>query len=282
MRATQYLLIPVLLLCISSASANSNAALHGDEANLYESNTFALGVGFGIVEFDTNVKVKKDGRLPYYIDLEGNLDLPERSPITTVYGGYHFNDRHSLYFAAFGINRKTTLLDFDENFEDILILSADITLTDKTRFYNVNYGYTIFQDNRSYVTLVAGINGMDLNLIAEARGQITVLGFTKSEVLLTGVNIFAPLPLIGMRFGFSFTPKWSFETVISIVAGSYKDVTARLRQTSINTRYKLTNHIGLILGLTYFDADVEVKNGDVTTDVFYGYNGGFIGMHFLY
>lgn len=132
------------------------------------------------------------------------------------------------------------------------------------------------------MTFVAGINGMDLNLIAEAKGQITVLGFTKSEVLLSDVNIFAPLPLIGMRFGFSFTPKWSFETIISIVAGSHKDVTARLRQTSINTRYKLTKHLGLILGLTYFDADIKVKDGDVTTDVFYGYNGGFIGMHFLY
>lgn len=145
MRAIHYLLIPVLLLCMASASAKSTVALHGDDANLYESNTFALGVGLGIVEFDTNIKVKKGAGLPYFIDLEGNLDLPERSHVTTIYGGYRFNDKHSLYFSLFGINRKTTLLDFDESYEDILIVSADITLTDKTRFYNVNYGYSIFQ-----------------------------------------------------------------------------------------------------------------------------------------
>lgn len=282
MRITQYILIPVMLFWLATASADSDVTLYGDEVNLYESKSFALGVGLGIVEFDTNIKVKKKGRLPYFIDLEGDLDLPERSHVTTVYGAYRYNDKHNLFLAGFGVNRQKTVQDFNGNYEDILIVSGDITLTDKTTFYNLSYGYTVFQDDRSYVTLVTGINGMDLKLIVEASGEITISGSTQSEVLLTDVNVFAPLPLIGMRFGFSFTPKWRFETVISIVDGSYKDVTASLRQTSINTRYKLTKHIGLILGITYFDVDVEVKNGGEKTEVFYGYDGGFVGVHFLY
>ncbi len=81
---------------------------------------------------------------------------------------------------------------------------------------------------------VAG-NGMDFRLLVEASGQITVGETTKTNDVLAVADVFVPLPLIGLNFGFSVTPKWSVATKISLVGGSFEDISAAVIQTSINS-----------------------------------------------
>lgn len=52
-------------------------------------------------------------------------------------------------------------------------------------------------------------------------------------------------------------------------------------QTSLNAIYGLTDHVGLAFGLAYFDADVRIEDDVEKTEIAYGYNGSFVGMHFL-
>lgn len=268
------------LLALSAGPVYAAVVSSGNEVTAYESNWFTLGVGFGIVEFDTNVKVSnKITGGSRYIDLEGNLGLPEDDQVNTIYGAYRFNDRHSLVFGYFEIDRDSSVLDFDANYDDIIIIKADISIEDNSRFYNVGYGYNLFRDDRSNITLVAGINSLDLKLKVEASGDLTVDGVTRSEVNITDANVLAPLPLFGLNFGFGFTPKWSIATKITLVGGSYQDVSANVLQTSINSLYKFSDRTGLLLGITYFDADVEIDDDDEVTDISYGYNGAFIGLH---
>lgn len=61
---------------------------------------------------------------------------------------------------------------------------------------------------------------------------------------------------------------------------NYEDVTATILQTLINGRYKLTNHIGVLMGITYFNAVVSIDEEKNLTDISYGYDGLFIGMFF--
>jgi len=90
----------------------------------------------------------------------------------------------------------------------------------------------------------------------------------------------APLPSIGLNFGFSFTPKWSLSTKVSVVGVSFGDVSTSVLQTSINARYKFNETVGLLMGITYFNASVTIDDETVITDIAYDYDGGFIGMHF--
>ncbi len=255
--------------------------MSGSESIAYEGTRWTIGVGYGLVGFDTNVKVtNKQTNRSRYIDLEGNLDLPKYSEVQTIYGAYRFNRKHSLLFGYFEIDRNSTLLNISQNIDDIVIIDARVSLSDKSRFYNFSYGYNLFQDDRSSVTFVAGLNSLDLKLEAEALGQLTVGGVTHSKAELVKANVIAPLPLLGLNFGFSFTPKWSISTRISLVGGSYDEVTAGVVQTSINSLYRFSEHSGLLLGMTYFDADVEIDDDDELTDVSYGYTGLFLGLHF--
>lgn len=270
----------ILLLCTTPSTTLANEAFHNDDVNLYNEKNFALGVGFGIVRFNTNAKVtdKATGRT-IFIDLEGSLNLPEISQVNTLYGAYKFNQNHSLLFGYFGIDRSSTLLNTNRSFGDVTV-EGDLKITDRSRYYYLSYGYNLFRDNRSAITLVAGVNGIDLNYSVNAGGQITWNDTISSKEKLLTANIFAPLPMFGMNFDFGFTPKWSMATKISIVGGSYDGISAQVLQTSINARYRLTNHVGILTGITYFISSINIDDKTDVTDITYNYGGAFIGMHF--
>lgn len=253
-----------------------------DKLELYQGYKFALGVGAAIVKFDTKMKVtdKKSGK-SVFLDPEGNLDLPEISHVTTIYGVYNFNQKHSIGFSFFGINRESSVFSFDKTFEDVRVV-GDATISDTTNFYRLDYGYTLFNDDRSKIKFIAGIYSLDLKYVFEAEGDITIDGITQSGSILEEANVFAPLPLIGLDFWFSFTPEWSMATKVGFVAGSYEDLSAVVFQTGINAQYKFTKHIGGVIGLVSFDADVVIEDNNEKQDISYAYDGLFMGVHFVF
>jgi hypothetical protein len=268
-------LVPMLNAGIASA------ALPGEEYLAHAGKKFALGVGLGLVEFDTNAKVtsKETGR-SRFVDLEGNLGLPRTDQVNTIYGAFKFNERHSLQFGYFAVKRENRLLDFSNDFNEIILLDTTVDIIDRSKFYNLAYGYRLFQDDRSEVTLAVGLKTIDLRLGVEAEGNLTINGVTQSIAEVVETDVIAPIPLIGLNFSFAFTPKWSIATRIGLVGGSYQEVSASILETSINAHYKIKKHIGLLLGLTHFDANIDVDEDDALTEVSYSYRGAFIGVHF--
>jgi len=269
----------MLLITVITASP---AYAEVDKLELYDDYKFALGVGAAIVKFDTKIKItdKQDGRR-IFLDPEGNLDLPETSSVTTIYGAYNFNQKHSIGFSFFGINRESSLFSFDKTFEEIRIV-GDATISDTTNFYRLDYGYTLFNDDRSKIKLLAGIYSLDLKYVFKAEGNITVDGVTTSGAILEEANVFAPLPLIGLDFWFSFTPEWSMATRVGFVAGKHEDLSAVVVQAGINAQYKFNRYIGGVIGLTSFAADIVIEDSIEKQDISYAYDGLFVGMHFVF
>ena len=135
---------------------------------------FALGVGYAIARFDTKVKFKdKQSGISVFVDGEGTLGLPETDILPVLYGAYRFTNKHMMGFSYFKVKRESTLLDFDEPVDDITI-TGQATLTDNTSFYNVFYGYSMYEDDRSRVQGLIGLNGLDLKYTFEANGTITL------------------------------------------------------------------------------------------------------------
>ena len=280
MKKYNFLQITGLLLVYAVSAAHADT--EPDRIELYKSGRFALGIGAAVVKFDSKVKfTDKQSGNSIFLDPEGNLDLPETSHVTTFYGAWNINPKHSLSFSFFNINRESSIIDIDETFEDVRVV-GNAKISDTTDFYQFTYGYALFNDERSKIKLVAGIYGLDLKYVFEAEGQITEDGVTSAGSVYEEAKVFAPLPLIGLDFWYSFTPEWALNTKVSFVAGSYEDVSAGVLQTSINAQYRFTDHVGLMFGLAYFDADVEIEDDIEKIDITYGYNGGYIGMHFIF
>jgi len=271
-----FLILFVATIVVSPAYADL------DKLELYSDYKFALGVGAAIVKFDTKMKfTDKQSGNSVFLDPEGNLDLPETSHVTTIYGRYNFNQKHSVGFSFFNVNRESSIFSFDKTFEDIRVV-GDATMTDTTNFYRLDYGYTLFNDDRSRIKFLAGIYSLDLEYVFEAKGDITEDGTTISGAIIEEANVFAPLPLIGLDFWFSFTPEWSMATRVGFVAGSYDDLSATVLQTGINAQYKFNRYVGGVIGLASFDANVTIEKSDETQDISYAYDGVFMGLHFTF
>jgi hypothetical protein len=274
-QASLTLFLMIALIAIDPVSAET------DDMNLYKGSKFALGVGTAIVRFDTNIKFtdKPAGR-KIYLDLEGNLDLPEVSTVLTFYGAYQIKPKHAIGFSFFSINRESEIINIDNTLEDVRIVGT-ASITDTTNFYRLDYGYNLFRDNSSKIDLMAGIYGLDLKYVFKADGEISEDGVTTTGSIEEEAKTFAPLPLIGLNFRFRITDSWRFATKVAFVTGSYSDLSATVTQTSIHALYNFSRRVGVVMGLTYFDADVVIEDDLERQDISYGYDGAYIGMHFL-
>ncbi len=267
-----------LLVVITATPAFAEA----DKLDLYGGYKFSLGVGAAIVKFDTKIKfTDKQSGQKVFLDPEGNLDLPDTSSVTTIYGSYNFNPKHNIGFSYFSVDRESSIFSFDKTFEDIRVV-GDATLSDSTEFLQLDYGYTLFNDDRSKIKLLAGLSMLDLKYVFKADGNITVDGVTTPGSILEEANVFAPLPMIGLDFWFSFTPKWSIATTVAFVAGKYEDVTAVVVKTGFNAQYEFSKHIGGVIGLTSFSTNVEVEDNIKKQEISYDYDGLFVGLHFIF
>jgi hypothetical protein len=241
--------------------------------------TLSIGIGAGLERFDTNVKFteKSTGRT-VFIDLEGTLGMPETDVVPILYGYWRINDKHGIGFSYFQIRRETTLLGIDENLGDLAI-KGDIKMSDKSRFYNLSYNYSIYHDDRAYVFLSLGINTIDLKYRVDAEGTIDFDGTPiVSAEYSQEVNQIAPLPMIGIDAWFALTPKWAFGTKFALVGGSYKEVTAKIIEIRIRAKYSFNKNVGLVFGINDFYSVIEIDEADLLTDINYGFSGFKIGI----
>jgi hypothetical protein len=276
----KYLLFFALML--DTIISTSQVYAEQEHTYFYKDSKFALGVGTAIVSFDTNTKyTDKLKARNTYLDLEGNLDLPEVSVVTTFYGNYQFKPKHRIGFVFFYISRESDIFNIDKTLEDVQVVGS-ASITDTTDFYQLDYGYNLFSDTHSKIDLLAGIYGLDLKYEFKADGDIIIDGVTTSGSIEEETKVFAPLPLIGLDFLFRITDSWYFATKMAFVIGSHDDLSANVFQTHINAQYRLNQRLGIIMGLTYFDADVVIEDDLEKQDISYGYDGAYIGMHFLF
>jgi len=249
--------------------------------DLYNEGKFALGVGTAIVKFDTNTKyTDKASVRSTYLDLEGNLDLPEVSVVTTIYGAYQVAPKHRFGFSLFNVNRESNIFNIDKTFEDVKVVGS-ASISDTTDFYQLDYGYSLFNDGHSKIDLVAGVYGLDLKYVFNASGEITIGGVTTQGTIKEETKIFSPLPLIGLDFLFRITDSWNFETKVAFVTGSHDDLSANVFNTSVNALYRFNRYIGVVMGLAHFNADIVIEDNSEKQDISYGYDGAYIGMHFF-
>jgi hypothetical protein len=242
---------------------------------------FALGVGAAYVEFDTNAKfTDRNSGLSVFLDAEGSLGLPETDAVGNIYGAFRFSRKHAFNFAHFQVRRNVTIIDETVDIGDYTF-SGTASLDDRTRFYSRNYGSTVFADDRASVRTVFGLYGLDLRYRFEAVGEIRIGDEIDATEITEEASVFAPLPLVGFEFWFSFTRKWSLGSRVQAIAGQYDDVSATVFQTSLNARYRFNRRIGGLLGVTYFDADVAISKPDKKTEIAYGYDGLYLGLHFI-
>ena len=137
----------------------------------------------------------------------------------------------------------------------------------------------MLQDARAFVFASFGIKAIDLEYQFDAIGAVSF----KGEVIESGrysktIEQFAPIPLAGVDAWFALTDKWSFGARAAFVAGEVSDVRAVIIESSIRAKYDFNQHVGLIMGINYFDGDITINQTDLKTEINYGFEGLILGL----
>ncbi|MCZ6853979.1 MAG: hypothetical protein O7G86_08670 [Gammaproteobacteria bacterium] len=239
----------------------------------------SIGVAVGYERFDTNFKfVDRSSGLSAFIDAEGTLGLPENQSIPILYGYYRAAKRHGIGYSFFRVNRSSTLLAFDENLGDLNV-SGRVTLADVSRFYNLTYNFTVYEDDRAFVFASFGLQGIDLKYRFRAEGEVSFAGVSiVGDEFVREVNKFAPLPLVGVDAWFALTPRLSIGSRVALIAGSNKDISGGVLDARIRARFAINKNLALFGGINVFQSDLEIKSDKYKTEVRYGFGGVFLGL----
>ena len=282
MRTAKFIGCGILLCSILANAPGASAQTTDTGGEQYMSplsRTLSIGVAAGYMRFDSNFKFTDvDSGRSVFVDSEGTLGLPEVKTVPILYGAWRPSQKHGVGFGYFSVRRESELLDIDRNLGDLSV-SGSAKLDDNSKFYNLTYNYTLFQDDRAFIAAAVGINVIDLEYLFQATGDITIGDeIVESGIYQESIRQIAPLPTFGVDTWFMITPQWAFGAKATFVAGDVSDVKAIITEASIRAKYTINPNMGLIFGIRYFDADIDISRAKRLDEINYGLDGVFLGI----
>lgn len=259
-----------LVMLLTGTSVVSTSAFSAEEST--ESKAFPdrymIRAGSYIVDGSRtqfSINSSKAG-LGTTIDYKKDLGGSERETIPRIDAYYRFNDRHRIDFTAFSINRKgRRTLTVELDIEDTEFL-VDETVNSEIKYtlYKVGYSYSFYHSPEVELSISAGLNITSYDFkFSDDAGQ-------KAEA----VGVTVPLPVFGLRMGYSITPKWSIQYVAESFAIDFEDkFRGNFFNYEINTEYRLFKNFAIGAGVVRLGLDVEVDDGDWRGAVSDSYRG---------
>jgi hypothetical protein len=279
-----YVAAVLIVIGITHAfDASADEAPTDENSDRFLNRSFWFGIGVGYERFDTNLKLT-DNRSgsSVFVDLESSLGLAEKTAIPLIYGYYRPSKKHGFGWYYSQVRRDGEVLAIDQNFGDLNVTGV-ASISDRTSFYDLTYNYTAYEDDRAFVFASFGVYGLDLSYNLTAVGEITY----QDEPVTSGrfeedVSQFAPLPLVGVDVWFALTPRWSIGAKVSVVGGSYNDLSAFVMSSKIRAAYTLDDHFAVDFGVNYFDADVTIDGRIRRSDIRYAFSGFRAGLTYRF
>jgi hypothetical protein len=279
MRAAVYL---VLLLAVAGAKADESDP---QERRLDSEldRRFVLGIAAGLERFDTNIKiVDRSTGNSIYLDGEGSFGLPESKTVPIVYGAMRINKKHGLGFYYFRVRRAGTALAVDQDYGDLTV-NGTVSFDDETSLGYLNYSYTLFDDNRTFIRALLGVYLLDLTFTLDAVGEISRDGqLVQSGEYHEAISQFAPLPLFGLDYWTRVTDKWYLGGKVAFITGTYDDVSALVVEAALRARWRMTDRTSIITGVNFMSADVDIKRTATIREISYGFEGVYLGFDFSF
>lgn len=254
----------------------------GEEAQAQKllADNFRLGIGGGLFRFNSSYKLGVDDRLPIFIDGEGTLGLEDTTFVPIIYGQWHFAERHAIGFHYFRIDREGSEVAVDRQF-DALRINGVLRAQDKSSFYYLNYSYAFQSNEHLLLKGLFGIYTVDLDFQFEGIGEISINDVpVESGRFSSKVEKLAPLPMLGLQFWAKASKNWALGARLTVVGGEVNDLQGFVIEADVTARYRLAKHVGLILGASYFNGDLEITDTDEQKDLTYGYDGVYVGLDF--
>jgi hypothetical protein len=239
----------LLMLAISTSGvawADQDLIKQGEEI-------FRVNLG-GIIN-QNNTTLRLDGSSGR--SREVNLEDEGLAQDSTSFFGeatWRFAAKHRIGLQAFGVQRsgtKTTTQTIQLG-DNVVPAGTILSAESKTHFLIVNYQYSFVKNDRLELAGLVGLYGAQFRLNFNAT----------SPVVNVDKSTDAPLPVIGARLDYFVTPRWTaslFGEGMKLKIGA---VDGQVYYTAVSTDYMLTRHLGVGIGYSLADLQVDIDKGD--------------------
>lgn len=257
------LLSVALTLAIYPAMQTAEAQRYDDS----ETDRLSLKLGsYSGRDFNTRVRVdSSSGLLGTVLDFEETLQVENSVNVARLDGYYRFKPNHRVDFAYFKFDRTGIVtLQQDVRFEDETFSAGSrVDSLIDSEVYKLGYSYSFIHVSQFEFGVGAGLHITNKKISLEAPD------FAQEEV----VDATSPLPVVGFRGEFAFTPKLSisgsaeyFLLTTDEYKGSFTDFLLALEhQTFAN--------VGFGLAFNRINFDLEADYSDLRGEVKIAYNG---------
>jgi len=256
----RYLLIRVTLIPLVLALAPLGVAAEPG------SERFVISLGAFITDRDTSTRVDSStlGRGTTIV-LEDDLGLDSSQTVFRLDGHVRTAERHRINFSVFDLSRDSTrTIDQDIQFGDeVFSVNTSIDSNFDLDIYKIAYTYSVWYTERGFLGVDAGIHVADLveTLSAPSAGQFQLKALT------------APLPVIGIRGEYYFTPRLRLAGAAEYFALEYNDIDGRLVDIYLGMDYKVMDKLGLGIGYNYVTVDIDATKSELSGGLDWQYDG---------
>ncbi|MCP3980078.1 MAG: hypothetical protein GY716_12300 [bacterium] len=251
--------VVLALVVLLSLSPPSRAA--SDAQPRYLDDKFIISIGGFLTDFKTDASVGAGGVFGTSLRLEDELGVDSDQSVFRTDGLYRFNERHSLGFGYWSLNRDG-LTEIDETIEfdgNVYELGAEIATVFDTDWVRVDWRYSLVRSERGEAGFSAGLSIYDFQV--GLAGEAT-LGGGGTEFIRAEEELLAPVPTIGLFIHYAIKPKLLLHFEAEYLDLELGDLEGTVTDTSVSIEWYFTEHFGAGIGSSTTDIEVTDAGDD--------------------
>lgn len=210
-----------------------------------------------------------DGAIGTDLNLERDLDLPERRVLPQLTAGLHFGERSSLEFNYIDLKRTgTNTIDKNINYEGVdFAINTTIRAYSDLRTASLVYRYKFLET----APLSLGVNvGLHATRFA--------IGLSDENTgVARSVDAQAPLPLVGLSASFN-AGAWRFNAEADYLKMTVNRIRGHLNKYTVSVMHPLGAGFSAELGYTSYVLSLFGQRSVFTGDLRYAYQGPFLNL----
>lgn len=261
----------IILSAALLASAGPGMARDAEEGHFAVSfldDKFAVWLGGFFPEVDSTIRLDSILGPGDTIDFEDTLGLEDGKNVWFGGARWRITPRHQLEFELIQLNRSGLLESATEELKigdyEVGVGGRIETVFDVT-IGRLTYGYNLIDTERSSLALKAGLHIAGFDSVLRLSGNVSEGGQPIGDgvsVVDEGADITAPLPHVGVSWGYAFTPRFALRAQGLAFALKFDEWKGSLLDLGLDIQYHPWRIFGFGAGFRYFRATVENDNDD--------------------
>jgi len=269
------IIIIALLILVAMATADTK------NTRIELPDNFHLGVGgYFTGNHQSALRIKDHNGVAVTLELQNLLDMKTSSSSTFIEGYYRFSPAHRVEFGYGQVNSSGEADPGIKN--DLIDLTTHVSSDLNIAVTKLLYTYSFFHEPEMEVGISLGLHITKIDF--DLKAQSIVEDYS--------IHITPPLPVLGVRFKYYFSPRWSinykydFMFLVSHLdipnMPNVNSIKGYITDATLGTEYRLFDHFGLGLAVNYNGLDFELSRERIDLGVHNQVLGflGYATLHF--